>query len=130
MGGGSEVEAELADEELGIDTEKEEAKEESSAAEEKPAKKSSGGASKGSGASVVQFTMKGKDQAESLVSKMFKNLLVADSQIQENNFERLYMNYKKETEENDVVKVRVITSDDRVPGLIRFVQKNSLSDES
>lgn len=74
--------------------------------------------------------MKGKDQAESLVSKMFKNLLVADSQIQENNFERLYMNYKKETEENDVVKVRVITSDDRVPGLIRFVQKNSLSDES
>lgn len=74
--------------------------------------------------------MKGKDQAESLVSKMFKNLLVADSQIQENNFERLYMNYKKETEENDVVKVRVITSDDRVPGLIRFVQKNSLTDDS
>lgn len=74
--------------------------------------------------------MKGKDQAESLVSKLFKNLLVADSQIQENNFERLYMNYKKETEENDVVKVRVITSDDRVPGLIRFVQKNSLTDET
>lgn len=40
------------------------------------------------------------------------------------------MNYKKETEENDVVKVRVITSDDRVPGLIRFVQKNSNSEES
>lgn len=131
MGGGSEVEAELADEELGIDTEKEEKEDkEAPAAEEKPAKKSSGGASKGSGASVVQFTMKGKDQAESLVSKMFKNLLVADSQIQENNFERLFMNYKKETEENDVVKVRVITSDDRVPGLIRFVQKNSLSDET
>jgi len=138
FGGGSESEAELADEELGIDSEKEDdasATTTQSAAEEKPEKASSGSkksaaAGKGSGASVVQFTMKGKDQAESLVSKLFKNLLVADSQIQENNFERLYMNYKKETEENDVVKVRVITSDDRVPGLIRFVQKNSLTDET
>lgn len=129
VGGGSEVEGELADEELGIDSEEEDKKEAPSAAAEteKPAKKAAG---KGTGASVVQFTMKGKDQAESLVSKMFKNLLIADSQIQENNFERLYMNYKKETEENDVVKVRVITSDDRVPGLIRFVQKNNPNEES
>jgi hypothetical protein len=73
----------LADEELGIDSEKEEeasekpTKDTAVAAEEKPSKK--GASTKGSGASVVQFTMKGKDQAESLVSKMFKNLLVADS---------------------------------------------------
>ena len=64
----------MADEELGIDSEKEE---DAAPAEEKPSKKGA----KGTGASVVQFTIKGKDQAESLVSKMFKNLLVADSQI-------------------------------------------------
>lgn len=116
-GGGTDIEGELADEELGID-EKD---------DKKPAAPSR--KIKGNGASVVQFTVDAKDAAELLVSKMFKNLLIADSQITNNNFQRMYMNFKKMTTDTDAVKVRVITADDRVPALIRFIQKHDPNDE-
>jgi len=122
-GAGSETENELADEELGID-EKADKKDEDKGEDSGKSRKIIG-----AGASVVQFTLEKKEAAELLVSKMFKQLLIADSQIQSNNFERMFMNYKKETTENDVTKIRVVTSDDRVPALIRFIQKNDPNEQ-
>ena len=46
------------------------------------------------GLSYVRVTMDSKSAAEKILSKLFKNQLIADAQIVDNN-ERVYMKYRK-----------------------------------
>jgi len=47
------------------------------------------------------MTFEKKDQADNVIAKLFKNLLIADAQVIENQFDRMYMKYKKEVENDD-----------------------------
>jgi uncharacterized protein involved in tolerance to divalent cations len=56
---------------------------------------------------------------------LFKENLIADAQFQDNNYERMYMLYKKEQEDDHQVRVRFITADSRVPLLIKFIKEHN-----
>lgn len=79
----------------------------------------------GSGISSVSFTVQKRDDAEELATKLFKENLIADAQFQDNNYERMYMLYKKEQEDDHQVRVRFITADSRVPLLIKFIKEHN-----
>ena len=125
MGAGSDVEADLAAEELGI--------KQGDAAKiaGKPANgtnstsNSTATAPKGSGVSVVSFAVPTSEEADILVQKLFKDQLIADAQISASNTHRMYMRYKKLQETDNIVKMRLITSDGRVPALIRYLILNN-----
>lgn len=87
MGAGTESEIAEIDQELGVKA--------SDANTIKNANISSGSSSAGaSGISLVHFTVETKDQAETLVGKLFKELLIADAQIYDNNSKRIFMKFK------------------------------------
>lgn len=79
----------------------------------------------GSGISVVQFTMEKREDAENLSHKLFKENLIADVQIMDNNYNRLYMKYKKENEEDNQISAKFITADDRVATLMKFIKEHN-----
>jgi len=56
---------------------------------------SAGAYSSSSGISLVHFTVETKDQADILVEKLFKELLIADAQIYDNNSKRIFLKFKK-----------------------------------
>lgn len=106
-GAGSETEADDADEELGT------ADSDAGSDADKPA----------SGVSVVQFTVaEGRDDAERLVSKLFKDSLIADAHIQTEQA-RSYMHFKKEATQDNLAKVRLVTLDERMPELLNTIEK-------
>lgn len=82
------------------------------------------------GVSVVQMTVESKDKAESLISKLLSNFLIADSQIINNNYERSFMKYKKMVQLDGQVKTKFITTDDKVSALVRFVEDNNPNDKN
>lgn len=82
------------------------------------------------GVSSVQLTIENKDYAEELLHKLFKEHLVADATINANRVERLYMKYKKERSQDNVVKLHLVTADDRLPDLIRFLNKENPNSEN
>lgn len=78
----------------------------------------------GSGISMVTFSVEKREDAENLASKLFKQNLIADSQIIDNNYERFYMKYKKELSDENQVRVNFITADNRVALLVKFIKEN------
>ena len=74
--------------------------------------------------SIVQMTMENKQYAEDLISKLFKELLIADSQIFENN-ERLVMKYRKQLDLDGQVKIKLTTTTEKLPYLISFINNNN-----
>jgi hypothetical protein len=87
MGAATDAEIAEIDQELGVKA--------SDANTIKNANITKGNAAAGaSGISLVHFTVETRDQAESLVSKLFKELLIADAQIYDNNSKRIYMKFK------------------------------------
>jgi len=43
----------------------------------------------------------------------------------DNNYNRLYMKYKKENEEDNQISVKFITADDRVATLMKFIKEHN-----
>jgi uncharacterized protein involved in tolerance to divalent cations len=80
--------------------------------------------------SVVQFTVENKEKAEALTSKLLSQYLIADSQIINNNYERSFMKYKKMVQMDGQVKAKFITTDDKVPDLVRFIENNNPNDKN
>jgi len=78
----------------------------------------------------VQFTIESKDKAENLASKLLSNYLIADSQIINNNYERSFMKYKKMVQMDGQVKAKFITTDEKVPELVRFIESNNPNDKN
>jgi uncharacterized protein involved in tolerance to divalent cations len=118
MGGGSDVEADMAAEELGI---KQGDAEKIAKANGEGNSSSNSTAKKGSGVSVVSFTVPTDQDADILTHKLFQNQLIADVQITRSNTRRLFMRYKKMIESDGLIKLRLVTADARVPALIRFL---------
>ena len=132
MGSGSDVEADLAAEELGIKT-SDAAKIAGKTGNATNATKAgnstnstnSTAIAKGSGVSVVSFSVPTSEDADMLVSKLFKDQLIADVQIISGNTRRMFMRYKKMVETDNLVKLRLVTADVRVPALIRYLIQNN-----
>ncbi len=118
MGGGSDVEADMAAEELGI---KQGDAEKIAKANGEGNSSSNSTAKSGSGVSVVSFTVPTDQDADILTHKLFQNQLIADVQITRSNTRRLFMRYKKMIESDGLIKLRLVTADARVPALIRFL---------
>lgn len=133
MGAGSDVEADLAAEELGI--KQGDANKIAGTGNATNASSSTNGtnstssttasAAKGSGVSVVTFSVPTSEDADMLVSKLFKDQLIADVQISTSNTRRMFMRYKKMVETDKLVKLRLVTADGRVPALIRYLIQNN-----
>jgi len=81
------------------------------------------------GVSKVHFTVESRDYAEELVHKLFKEHLAADASIIDNKFERFYSVYRKEHGEDNMVKLTLVTSDDRINDLISFIKKENPNTE-
>ena len=80
LGGGSELEKEQADEELGISpSEKPKKTEEEQDEEASPTSPISAGSKSTEGLSFVRVTMEYKNAAENILKKLFKNQLIADA---------------------------------------------------
>jgi hypothetical protein len=77
------------------------------------------------GISTLQLTIENKDYAEELVHKLFKEHLVADATINSNRVERLFMNYKKEKSQDNIVKLHLVTADSKLASLIVFLKKEN-----
>ena len=114
-GSGTELESEQADEEFGVTP---------------VVKRNSTQDLNKEGISQVQVTLENKDYAEKLLSKLFRANLVADGEIIDQGIERMFMKYKKEIQDDNQVKMKVITSNARVPAVIRFIQKNNPNDHN
>jgi len=56
--------------------------------------------------------------------------LIADSQIINNNYERSFMKYKKMVQLDGQVKAKFITTDAKVPELVRFIEKNNPNEKN
>lgn len=128
MGGGSDVEADMAAEELGIkqgDAEKIANADKPDAAGKGDKSGSKSAAKPSSGISVVNFAVPTTEEADILVAKMFKQQLIADAQISSSNTHRVFMRYKKMIEADNIVKMRLITTDARIPAVIRFLIQNN-----
>lgn len=116
MGAQTEAEISEIDQELGVKA--------SDANTIKNANITTGNSTSGaSGISLVHFTVETKDQAEQLVGKLFRELVIADAQIYDSNSKRIYMKFKSQTENDASVKIRMVTADDRIPALIRTILK-------
>ena len=63
---------------------------------------STGGSKSSEGLTFVRVTMESKSAAERILKKLFKNQLIADAQIVDNN-ERIYMKYRKQINEDGQV---------------------------
>jgi len=74
---------------------------------------------------VVTFSVSTSEEADILVDKLFKQQLIADAQISSSNTHRLFMRYKKMQETDNLVKMRLVTADNRVAALIRFLILNN-----
>lgn len=72
--------------------------------------------------------MDSKNSAEKILKKLFKNQLIADAQIIDNN-ERVYMKYRKQINEEGQVKVRMITTSSQVPFIVSFFAKSAEKNE-
>lgn len=130
MGGGTELEKEQADEELGISSKEKPKKTEEEQEEEESMTSSSTGGSKSKEAlSFVRVTMESKGAAEKMMKKLFKNQLIADAQIIDNN-ERVFMKYRKQINEDNQVKVRMVTTSSQVPFIVSFFAKNNAEKDS
>ena len=128
MGSGTDIEADMAADELGIKQgDAGNATEGAAAAggNSSAAANGTAGAKPGSGVSVVSFAVPTSEDADILVSKLFRQQLIADVQIMTSNTRRLYMRYKKMMETDNIVKLKLVTSDGRVPALIRFLIQNN-----
>lgn len=118
MGAGTDSEIAEIDEELGVKA--------SDANTIKNANITSGTSASGaSGISLVHFTVETKDQAELLVAKLFRELLIADAQIYDNNSKRIFMKFKSQSESDASIKIRMVTADTRVSALIRAILKSN-----
>jgi len=83
------------------------------------------------GVSKVHFTVESRDYAEELIHKLFKEHLAADASVMDNKLERFFSKYRKEISEDNLVKMTVVTADDRLSDLISFIKKeNPNSDNS
>lgn len=125
LGGGTELEKEQADEELGIsNTEKPKKTEEEQEEEASMSSAPAAGSKSTEGLSYVRVTMESKTAAERILKKLFKNQLIADAQIVDNN-ERVFMKYRKQINEDGQVKVRMVTTNSQVPFIVSFFAKSS-----
>ena len=77
------------------------------------------------GISKVHFTVESRDWAEELVHKLFKEHLAADASVMENKLERFFSKYRKEISEDNLVKLTVVTSDDKLNDLVSFIKKQN-----
>lgn len=82
-------------------------------------------AAAGTGVSVVSFTVESREAAENLASKLFKSELIGDAQILDGNYERMFMNYKKQSSEDHLVRMKFLTQDAKVAEVFKFVQQNN-----
>lgn len=73
--------------------------------------------------------MDNKNAAEKILKKLFKNQLIADAQIQDNN-ERVYMKYRKQMNDEGQVKVRMVTTQSQVPFIVSFFAKSASGKDS
>ena len=74
---------------------------------------------------MITFSAETKGKAESLLEDLFKNQLVADAQIINSNYERMYMKYNKQQLNTDLVKVKMFTASYRVPELVKYVKEHN-----
>jgi uncharacterized protein involved in tolerance to divalent cations len=84
----------------------------------------------GTGISMVQFTAERKDDAEKLIDKLFLEHLIADAEVIDNSYERIRMKYRKEILEDNLVKLKFVTTDAKVPRLMRYVSKENPNDRN
>jgi uncharacterized protein involved in tolerance to divalent cations len=60
-----------------------------------------------------------------LIDKLFLEHLIADAEVIDNSYERLYMKYRKEVLEDNLVKLKFVTTDAKVPRLMRYIAKEN-----
>lgn len=77
------------------------------------------------GISVATFSCESKEKAETLLEDLFKNQLVADAQIINSNYERMFMKYNKQQLSDNLVKVKMFTASYKVPELSKFVKEHN-----
>lgn len=88
-----------------------------------------GGSKSTEGLSFVRVTLESRTVAERILKKLFKNQLIADAQIVDNN-ERMYMKYRKQINEDNQVKVRMVTTNSQVPFLVSALSKANTGKDS
>ena len=74
---------------------------------------------------MVQFTAERKDDAEKLIDKLFLEHLIADAEVIDNSYERIFMKFRKQVLEDNLVKLKFVTTDAKVPRLMRFIKKEN-----
>jgi uncharacterized protein involved in tolerance to divalent cations len=74
---------------------------------------------------MVSFSAERKDDAEKLIDKLFSEHLIADAEVIDNSYERIYMRYRKEVLDDNLVKLKFVTTDAKVPRLMRFISKEN-----
>lgn len=77
----------------------------------------------------MRVTLESRTVAERILKKLFKNQLIADAQIVDNN-ERMYMKYRKQINEDNQVKVRMVTTNSQVPFLVSALSKANTGKDS
>ena len=75
------------------------------------------------------MTFQEKGQADHMLATLFKDLLIADAEVLNNPYDRMYMKYRKEVLRDDQVKVHMITTDNKLPALLRYIKKNNPNDD-
>lgn len=73
--------------------------------------------------------MESKTAAEKILKKLFRNQLIADAQIVDNN-ERIIMKYRKQVNQEGQVKLRMVTTSSQVPFLVSFFAKYNAEKDS
>lgn len=92
----------------------------------KAAQKASGEAtSEGSGISVVQFIVDDASKAERLSDQLLQKKLIADVEIVTGGYQRFFMRNKEEIIDDNLVKMKFVTTDFLVPKVMEFVTKNN-----
>jgi uncharacterized protein involved in tolerance to divalent cations len=56
---------------------------------------------------------------------LFKEHLAADVSIIDNKLERIFTKYRKEVSEDELVKLTIVTADDRLSELFEFIKKEN-----
>lgn len=78
-----------------------------------------------SGVSVVQWTADSKESADTLLEELFREKLVADAQVMDSKFSRMFNKFNRLQLDENMVPMRMFTADNRVPELQQFIKKNN-----
>lgn len=74
---------------------------------------------------MVTFSADSKTAAEELLQNLFQEQLVADAQIVDSQYSRMYNKFNREHLSQGLIQIRMYTADNRVPELISYVKRNN-----